>query len=79
MPRARKIDIEDPDLPLADLFRARPEAAGAFLARRMLCPGCPIAPFHTVIDAVEEYRLDEESFREEIRAAASALLSPRRR
>ena len=52
MPRAY-IDIDDPDLPLADLFRDWPEAMRPFLERRMLCPGCPIAPFHTVIDAVE--------------------------
>lgn len=68
MPRAY-IDIDDPDLPLADLFRDWPEAMRPFLQRRMLCPGCPIAPFHTVIDAVEEYDLDEDAFRLEIRSA----------
>ncbi|MGG7643547.1 DUF1858 domain-containing protein [Rhodovulum sp. YNF3179] len=68
MPRAY-IDIDDPDLPLADLFRDWPEAMRPFLERRMLCPGCPIAPFHTVIDAVEEYDLDEDAFRLEIRSA----------
>ena len=41
-----------------------------FLERRMLCFGCPIAPFHTVIDASLEYQLDEEAFRAELRAAA---------
>ena len=66
----RPPDIDDPDLPLCDLFRHWPEAAAPFLARRMLCPGCPIAPFHTVIEAVEEYGLPEEAFREEIRRAA---------
>ena len=65
----RRADIDDPDLPLADLFRDRPETMRPFLERRMLCPGCPIAPFHTVIDAVEEYDLDEDAFRLEIRAA----------
>jgi hybrid cluster-associated redox disulfide protein len=65
----RRADIDDPDLPLADLFRDWPETMRPFLERRMLCPGCPIAPFHTVIDAVEEYDLDEDAFRLEIRAA----------
>lgn len=63
-------DIDDPDLPLSRLFELWPGAARPFLARRMLCFGCPIAPFHCVVDAVEEYGLDEETFRAEIRDAA---------
>ena len=56
-------DIDDPDLPLSDLFAAWPETARAFLARQMLCPGCPIAPFHALTDACQEYELDEDVFR----------------
>ncbi len=56
----------DPDLPLADLFAAWPEAAHPFLGRGLLCPGCPIAPFHTINDTCREYGLDEEAFRREI-------------
>lgn len=67
MPR---VPIDDPDLPLSRLFELWPDAAGPFLAGRMLCVGCPIAPFHTVIDACHEYALDEESFRARLRAAA---------
>lgn len=63
----RRPDFDDPDLSLADLFADWPEAASVFLEHRMLCPGCPIAPFHTVIDACLEYDLDETAFREEIR------------
>lgn len=62
-------DPDDPDLTLAQLFRARPEAARPFLDRRMGCPGCPIAPFHTVAHACAEYRLDEAAFRADLRAA----------
>jgi hybrid cluster-associated redox disulfide protein len=62
--------IDDPDLELSRLFELWPAAAQVFLDRRMLCFGCPIAPFHTVIDACLEYHLDEEAFRAEIRAAA---------
>ena len=58
-----KPDFDDPDLSLADLFAAWPEAAAMFLARRMLCPGCPIAPFHAITDACLEYDLDEDDFR----------------
>ena len=62
----RRPDFDDPDLPLSELFAAWPEAAAVFLARRMLCPGCPIAPFHAITDASLEYDLDEDDFRAEI-------------
>lgn len=66
----RRTDIDDPDLPLSRLFEAFPGVATVFLGERMLCVGCPIAPFHTVIDACEEYGLAEETFRAELRRAA---------
>ena len=62
-------DIDNPDLPLQVLFDRWPAMASVFLAHRMLCFGCPIAPFHTVIDACEEYGLDEMRFRRELRVA----------
>ena len=51
------------------MFRRWPETAGPFLRRRMLCFGCPIAPFHTISDAGAEYALDEAAFRRELKAA----------
>lgn len=66
--------IDDPDLPLADLFREWPEVAPVFWRHGAACVGCPIAPFHTVIDACAEYRLHVENFRAELRAA----IAPRR-
>lgn len=62
-------DLDDPDLVLLALFSRWPETAQVFLSRRMTCFGCPIAPFHTVLDACAEYRLDEGGFRAELRAA----------
>ncbi|TDK42402.1 DUF1858 domain-containing protein [Antarcticimicrobium luteum] len=67
----KRPDIDNPDLPLADLFFHWPRVSLVFLDRGMLCPGCPIAPFHTVIEACEEYGLDEMAFRAEIRRGAS--------
>jgi hybrid cluster-associated redox disulfide protein len=64
--------IDDPGLPLQRLFGCWPATARVFLAHRMLCFGCPIAPFHTVVDACAEYRLDESAFRAELRAAMQA-------
>ena len=61
--------MDDPDLPLGLLFSHWPATATVFLSHRMLCFGCPIAPFHTVIDACAEYGLDEMAFRAALQAA----------
>lgn len=63
----RRPDFDDPDLPLSELFAEWPDATLVFLAKRMLCPGCMIAPFHTITDACVEYGLDEDAFREEMK------------
>ncbi|OYU76523.1 MAG: hypothetical protein CFE32_09815 [Alphaproteobacteria bacterium PA3] len=62
-------NIDDPDLTLVQLFSRWPATVSVFLSHRMLCFGCPIVPFHTVIDACEEYGLDEVVFRAELHAA----------
>jgi hybrid cluster-associated redox disulfide protein len=64
-------DIDDPNLPLAELFRAWPCSARVFWAHRTACVGCPIAPFHTLRDTCAEYRLDEAALRAALRAAAA--------
>jgi hybrid cluster-associated redox disulfide protein len=63
--------LDDPDLPLRVHFDHRPQTVAVFLARHMLCVGCPITPFHTVIDACAEYGLDETAFRADLRIAVS--------
>lgn len=63
--------IDDPDLPLGALFSRWPATVAVFLTQRMACFGCPIAPFHTVVDACAEYRLDEAGFRARLCAAAT--------
>lgn len=72
----RRPDIDDPDLPLVTMFERWPATGAVFLRHRTLCFGCPIAPFHTVTDAVAEYRLDEDAFRAELRAAVRAAERP---
>ncbi len=64
-------NFDNPDLTLKVLFDRWPATASVFLSHRMLCFGCPVAPFHTVIDACREYHLDEAKFRWEL---ATALL-----
>jgi hybrid cluster-associated redox disulfide protein len=65
-----KHDIDNPDLPLAQLFQRWPDSAQIFFRRKMGCFGCLIAPFHGVTDACREYELDEDEFRAALRAAA---------
>lgn len=66
MPKPR---VDDPDLPLADLMSIWPATIPVFMRHRMLCVGCLIAPFHTIVDACAEYGIDEEAFSAELRAA----------
>jgi hybrid cluster-associated redox disulfide protein len=67
-------DLEDPDLALSDLMTRWPATIGVFLSHRMLCVGCMIGPFHTIVDACDEYHLDEAAFRCELAAAIRAHL-----
>jgi len=59
--------IDDPELALHDLFELWPDTIAVFLGHGMLCVGCCITLFHTVIDACSAYRLDEGAFRAELR------------
>jgi hybrid cluster-associated redox disulfide protein len=62
--------IDDPDMPLDTLMSLWPETVAVFLRHKMLCVGCMISTFHTVVDACIEYDLDEWVFRAELHAAA---------
>jgi hybrid cluster-associated redox disulfide protein len=54
--------LRDPDLPLEALMTLWPQTIPVFLRHKMLCVGCLVAPFHTVLDACQEYDLDVEAF-----------------
>jgi hybrid cluster-associated redox disulfide protein len=64
--------LDDPDMALDTLMTLWPETITVFLRHRMLCVGCMVGPFHTVIDACREYNLDEWVFRAELQAAIGA-------
>lgn len=66
----RRDTLDDPDLTLDRLMSLWPDTIGVFIRHKMLCVGCLIAPFHTVIDACAEYGLDEDAFRAELQEAA---------
>lgn len=62
--------LDDPDLPLADLMTHWPDTIPVFVRHKMLCVGCLVSPFHTMIDACGEYGLNECDFLAELREAA---------
>lgn len=49
------IDIDD--LSLAEIMSKWPSTIRVLLDYRVHCVGCPIAPFHTLVDAAEEHSL----------------------
>ncbi len=63
-------ELDDPDLPLADLMTYWPGTIPVFIRHKMLCVGCLISPFHTIVEACAEYDLDEAEFLAELRQAA---------
>lgn len=63
-------DLDDPDLTLNTLLTVWPETRAVFVRHKMLCVGCLVTPFHTVIDACAEYSLNEAAFRAELHSAA---------
>lgn len=41
-----------------DVIRTYPETVPIFIRYRLHCPGCLLAPFHTVADSAREYHRD---------------------
>jgi hybrid cluster-associated redox disulfide protein len=67
--------IDDLDLPLGALMTQWPDTIPVFMRHKMLCVGCLVNPFHTVIDACAEYGLDVDAFYAEL----AASIKPSRR
>ena len=65
----RRQNVDDPDLSLDSLMTIWPATINVFLRHKMLCVGCMVNPFHTVIDACHEYHLNEAEFRTELHEA----------
>lgn len=45
------------DLSVGEIMANWPSTIRIFIAHRMHCVGCPISPFHTLVDAAEEHHL----------------------
>ncbi|MEO1140521.1 MAG: DUF1858 domain-containing protein [Pseudomonadota bacterium] len=63
------LKLDDPDLPLSDLMTQWPQTVPVFLRHKMLCVGCLISPFHTIVDACAEYHLDLDAIVAELTQA----------
>ncbi|RIK83448.1 MAG: hypothetical protein DCC69_14130 [Hyphomicrobiales bacterium] len=59
----------DEDMTMDEIMRRWPATIRVVLDHGMLCVGCPIAPFHTVEDAVREHGIDGARFRHDIETA----------
>lgn len=59
----------DEDMTMDEIMRRWPATIRVVLDHGMLCVGCPIAPFHTVEDAVREHEADGVRFRLDLEAA----------
>jgi hybrid cluster-associated redox disulfide protein len=55
------------DMSMDEIMRAWPGTIRVILRHRMLCVGCPIAPFHTISDACQEHGVDEALFLDDIK------------
>ena len=64
--------LDDPEMPLADLMTHWPQTIPVFVRHKMLCVGCLVSPFHTVADACTEYHLNQDAFMAELNTAVAA-------
>jgi len=55
------------DMSMDEIMRAWPGTIRVILRHRMLCVGCPIAPFHSISDACREHGVDESLFLDDIK------------
>ncbi len=52
----------DPDQSIDDIMRVWPQTIAIILGYDMLCVGCPLASFHTSVDAAIEHSVNVEDF-----------------
>ena len=62
-------EIDDLDLSLDEMMTLWPQTIPVFVRHKMLCVGCLVGPFHTLVDACVEYDLDQAALIAELKAA----------
>lgn len=65
---ARK-PVVDPDMTVDEIMRRWPMTIRVMIRHHMLCVGCPVGTFHTLVDACREHEISEEDFVRELKAA----------
>jgi len=65
------------NLTAAEVLARWPATVRVFLARKLGCVGCAMAPFDTLADVARTYAFDLEAFVSELEAAIAAGPSPR--
>jgi hybrid cluster-associated redox disulfide protein len=71
--QAEEIVVEHPltrNLTVEETLQRWPQTARVFLRRRMACVGCAIAPFETLDEVSEIYKVNANQLLQELRAAA---------
>ena len=63
-------DLPIRDLTVSEILQRWPQTAEVFLRYRMACVGCAIAPFETLSEVCEIYRLNPEKFEQELKETA---------
>jgi hybrid cluster-associated redox disulfide protein len=62
--------------PIAIILNCYPQVSQVFIRNRMGCIGCAFSRFHTLKDAIEIYKLDEETFFGEVWDLLDARYGP---
>jgi hybrid cluster-associated redox disulfide protein len=57
------------DMTMEDIMNRWPQTVGVILRRRMLCVGCPVADFHTPVDAAREHFVEFDALEAELKGA----------
>jgi hybrid cluster-associated redox disulfide protein len=57
------------DMSMDTIMREWPGTIRVVLDHKLLCVGCPIAPFHTVTDAAKEHDVDQTLLERDLRTA----------
>jgi hybrid cluster-associated redox disulfide protein len=64
------------DLTVQTVLDVWPSTRAVFIARRMACVGCDMAPFMTIAEAAASYNIGVDDLERELRAAAATSASP---
>lgn len=65
------------DLTVAEIMTNWPSTIRLFVAWRLHCVGCPISPFHTLVDAAAEHGREVEGLSAAVAAEIDRLTAGR--